>query len=167
MVIEWLRARAPGFGALSAEEQTAIVGFTLLWSLFEARILEGRGNVLKIRKVVRAWNADGVLHADAYAGALAYFRNRYVANGAFTHHYQHLNLRDNDKSALVARVLQGQNDNAVDGVVVVFIIIYRYRNNLLHGDKWRYLLEGQLGNFTTSNRVLMRALEDHGRLPPG
>jgi hypothetical protein len=167
MVIEWLRARAPGFGALSAQEQTAIVGFTLLWSLFEARVLNGHGNAHSIRKAIRAWDANGVLHADSYAEALTYFRNRYVADGAFTPHYQHLNLRDNDKPALVATVLQGRNNNAVDGVAVVFIIIYRYRNNLLHGDKWRYLLEGQLGNFTTSNRVLMRALEDHGRLPPG
>jgi hypothetical protein len=45
--------------------------------------------------------------------------------------------------------------------------VFRYRNNLLHGVKWQYKLQGQLGNFTTANDVLMRVLERHGALADG
>jgi len=42
--MEWLIAKAPGFSLLSKHEQDAIADFTLLWSLFEARILNAKGN---------------------------------------------------------------------------------------------------------------------------
>jgi hypothetical protein len=40
MSMQWLLAKAPGFGDLTGEERSAIVDFSLLWSLFEARILQ-------------------------------------------------------------------------------------------------------------------------------
>lgn len=43
MSMQWLLARVPGFNNLSDEERSAIVDFSLLWSLFEARILANSG----------------------------------------------------------------------------------------------------------------------------
>tara|TARA_B100000614_G_scaffold111617_1_gene100153 strand:- start:1007 stop:1162 length:156 start_codon:yes stop_codon:yes gene_type:complete len=49
-------------------------------------------------------------------------------------------------------------------LLTVLIIVWRFRNNLFHGEKWAYQLQGQLSNFTHANAVLMRLLERHGQL---
>lgn len=164
MSMQWLLARAPGFDDLTAEERNAIVDFTLLRSLFEARILNNAGNAKSIRAVVVAWYEAGTLRPDAYDAQLTYFRMRYFANGAFTYHFDHLHLRPNDQIALVRTVIDGSNNDLSCRVAAVFIIILRYRNNLFHGMKWQYELAGQLDNFTSANNALMNALEQHGRL---
>lgn len=164
MSMQWLLARAPGFNDLTAEERNAIVDFTLLWSLFEARILNNAGNAKSIRAVVVAWYEAGTLQPDAYDAQLVYFRMRYFANGAFTYHFDHLHLRPNDQIALVRSVIDGSNNDFCCRVAAVFIIVLRYRNNLFHGVKWQYELAGQLDNFTNANNALMKALEQHGRL---
>lgn len=95
----------------------------------------------------------------AYAECLAYFRNRYFQSGDFTPHYWQLNLRANDNVALVQQVLRGDNNDPADCISVALIVIYRFRNNLFHGQKWEYGLAGQLANFTHANNVLMSAYD--------
>ena len=107
--MEWLRARAPGFNDLSDKERSAIADFSMLWSLFEARILNSSGNANRIYATVTSWRDAGTLDADAYDQALAYFRQRYRADGDFTYHFDHLHLRPNDREALVRSVIDGSN----------------------------------------------------------
>jgi hypothetical protein len=164
MSIQWLLAKAPGFGDLTGEERSAIVDFSLLWSLFEARILHNAGNANSIRAVVDAWHEAGTLQTEAYDQQLAYFRQRYFANGAFTYHFDHLHLRPNDQLPLIRSVIDGSNNDPSCRVATVFIVILRYRNNLFHGMKWQYQLAGQLDNFTNANNALMTALEHHGQM---
>jgi hypothetical protein len=157
-------SQAPGFGDLTGEERSAIVDFSLLWSLFEARILHNAGNANSICAAVDGWRQAGTLQAEAYDQQLAYFRQRYFANGAFTHHFDHLYLRLNDQVPLIRSVIDGSNNNQSHEVATVFVVILRYRNNLFHGMKWQYQLAGQLDNFTNANCALMTALEHHGQL---
>jgi predicted NAD/FAD-binding protein len=165
MSMQWLLARAPGFSNLTTEEREAIVDFSLLWSLFEARVLDNAANAGRILGAVAGWNEAGTLQAEAYAGQLAYFRQRYFANAEFTHRFHALNLRPNrDKIPLVRSVISGVTNDCSSEVATVLIIILRYRNNLFHGMKWQYELAGQLDNFTNANNALMTALEQHGRL---
>ena len=49
----------------------------------------------------------------------------------------------------------------------VLIIVYRFRNNLFHGVKWSYELQGQLENFTHANAALMQAIELYEKTEPG
>lgn len=42
--IDWLDRKAPSFRELSSEERDAIMQFSLLSSLFEARVLATQGN---------------------------------------------------------------------------------------------------------------------------
>lgn len=44
------------------------------------------------------------------------------------------------------------------------MIVWRFRNNFFHGEKWTYRLEGQLQNFIDANVILMLLLERHGQL---
>ena len=47
---------------------------------------------------------------------------------------------------------------------VILIIVYRIRNNLFHGEKWSYGLQGQLNNFKHANEALMKAIELNGNV---
>lgn len=164
MSMQWLRERAPGFNDLTEEECSAIADFSLLWSLFEARILDSSGSAARICTVVDAWRVTESLQAEAYDPELMYFRQRYFADGDVTHHFDNLNLRESDQPDLVRSVIDGTNDDPRDCMVTILIIVLRFRNNLFHGIKWQYQLAGQLTNFTNANNILMKALEQHGEL---
>lgn len=166
-VLQWLKAKAPGFNKLSEAEQNAIANFSLLWSLFENRILNTEGNASNICAAVEAWHNAKALDAAAFAPELAYLRDRYFANGHFTSHFDGLNLRKPDREALVRAVIDGSDKDPRNVMAAILIIVFRFRNNLFHGDKWRYNLEGQLGNFTTANDVLTKVLDRHGGLADG
>lgn len=162
--MEWLLAHAPGFDQLSTEERSAINDFALLWALFEARILNGAGSATAICSAVDAWAQAGTLDAGVFASELAYFRDRYFANGTFTYHFDHLHLRQNDRQPLVRAVLDGSDLDPRHETACIFIIILRFRNNLFHGVKWQYRLTGQRDNFLSANSALIKALERHGGL---
>jgi hypothetical protein len=114
--------------------------------------------------MVDKWNAAGTLDADQYEAELVYFRQRYFANGAFSEHFPGLKLRPADQPDLVRSVFDGSNENPRDKVLTVLMIIWRFRNNLFHGEKWAYCLQDQFQNFTHANAVLMRLLDRHGQL---
>lgn len=164
MSAEWLMQKVQGFAALPPQDRDAIVSFSFLWSLFEAQLMGNNANAKKIADAVEQWDAADMLGADLYDGDLAYFRDRYFQNGDFTYRFAHLNLRKSDMPDLVTSVISGANDDARDRVLTVLLVVWRFRNNLFHGEKWAYWLEGQLDNFNHANAVLMRALERHAAL---
>jgi hypothetical protein len=157
--IEWLCAKARGFQALSQEERDAIMHFALLWSLFEGTALDTYACATSILEVSRRYETEGRLKEEKFRGCLIYFRNRYLQNNEFTEHFAGLRFRNNDNRKLVENVLKGENNNVGDTLAALLIIVYRLRNNLFHGVKWAYELQGQLGNFTNANALLMLALD--------
>lgn len=161
---QWLEERAPGFKNLPTADRRVIFDFSFLWSLFEAQIMENFARADRIREKVDAWAVDSTLEAAQYDLQLAYFRNRYFADGALTHHFPYLDLRPADHPALVRAVIEGANDDPRDRMLALLMIVWRLRNNLFHGAKWAYQLRDQRENFTQANSVLMRMLEQHGQL---
>lgn len=162
--IAWLKEKAHGFSHLSRAELDAISDFSLLWSLFESRILNADGSARAICNALDRWRDEGTLDAPMFEPELAYFRARYFEGGAVTDHFQHLHLPANALGDMVLAVIDGSNNDDRDRVAAVLIIIFRYRNNLFHGVKWQYKLAGQLENFTNANSALMKILERHGEL---
>ena len=160
----WLELRGIGYEALSQEERDAIAHFVFLWSLFESVALGRRGSEDALVRVTTEWRDAGLLAGDSFQAALTYFQSRYYRNGTFTYHFGHLNLRRHDRHRWVARVLKGDAVDVAQRAAVVLIIVYRFRNNLFHGEKWVYQLQGQLENLTYSNDVLMRAIELHDKM---
>ena len=160
----WLEARAPGFQDLPHDDRRAIFDFAFLWSLFEAGIMEANARVDRITDKIDAWAAANMLGADLYDAELAYFRDRYCAEGELTYHYPYLDLRKSDHPDLVAAVIKGEDNDPRDRMLALLLIVWRLRNNLFHGAKWAYQIRGQRENFTQANAVLMRLLERHGQL---
>ena len=157
----WLEENALGFQQLSVDERSAIMEFSFLWSLFEARALNSRGNGDAIVRVSERWIDEGLLTEQTFEHELAYFQNRYWKDGEFTYHFEHLHLRPGDQPDLVKRVLRDEAADLSEVATTVLIIVYRFRNNLFHGVKWAYQLQGQLENFSHANAVLMQAIELH------
>ena len=127
---DWLQQYAPGFEALCDEERQRINEFSWLWSLFEAKALNENGSANAIVELAKQWARRGQLTADPFSQEFAYFRDRYVADGAFTDHFEHLRLRKNDAPSLVQKVLNGEDAKPEEVAAVVLIIVYRFRNNL-------------------------------------
>lgn len=157
--IAWLERHAIGFSGLHNEERTLLMHFTFLWSLFEGEVLNSAASVNTIKQAVQRWNQAGLLSPQTFAAAVGYFRERYYADGTFTYRFYHLHLERSGNPQIVRNVLSGQ-DSAPDSVIsALLIIVYRYRNNLFHGEKWTYQLQEQEHNFSRANEVLMRAVE--------
>jgi len=156
--INWLEQHVTGFQDLPGEDRHAILCFALLWSLFEAKALNARASAQALLALVHEKTAEGRLDAQIFMDCLAYFRARYFAEGRFTDHFDGLNLRSNDNPELVRQVLNGTNDDPADSVAATLIIVYRLRNNLFHGVKWAYGIQGQRQNFEQANDALMSAI---------
>ena len=159
LVETWLEAHALGYGGLTKDERTTIKDFVMLWSLFEVSALDAKGSANKILKAVESLHASGRLDLPPFAGPMVYFFSRYHNGADFTAHFPHLNLRKNDHPTLVKEVLLQQRTDDVSKLAALLIIVYRLRNNFLHGEKWNYGLGGQLDNFRNARAVLMTYME--------
>jgi hypothetical protein len=122
MSMRWLWAKAPGFYALPEADRGAIFNFTFLWSLFEAQVMGNFARADLICTKVDEWRDAGTLDADQYAPERDYFRQRYFANGAFTHHFPHLNLRPADQPGIVQSVLDGNINDPRDRLLTVLMM---------------------------------------------
>src|SRR5262249_18995554 len=146
--IAWLTQNEPGFANLPEPDRQAVFHFALLWSLFEAKALGTSASARSIKALVDECAGRGRLEIGQFMDPLEYFRARYVGpDDQPTAHFQGLHLRANDSPELVRSVLQRTVDDAPACVSALFIVILRLRNNLFHGVKWAYGLEGQRNNF--------------------
>lgn len=116
----------------------------LLWSLFEAKVLDQRGSADAIIDAAKQWAGKGLLTQESFEPQINYFRNRYYADGEYTYHFEHLHLRKNDSPDLVKKVLRNVDANSDEVAAATLIIVYQFRNNLFHGVKWSCKLRGQL-----------------------
>lgn len=149
---------APGIMDLSSEELEAVQRFTLLWTLFEAQILESNASVKMISEKVGNIKLE-VLTGEWLGEYLTYFSKRYIEDGETNYHFDQLHLRKNDNPDLVRSVLTGKKVDPASQLIVCLTIVYRFRNNFFHGIKWAYNLQGQLDNFTHASCLLLKCLE--------
>ena len=149
---------APGVANLSPAEQEALQRFTLLWTLFEAQVLENNASVRKIAEVVEQHGFQA-LGIDWFQEQLVYFQHRYIEDGNINYRFEHLHMRNNDNPERVRSVLLGENIDINAQLIACLTIVYRFRNNFFHGIKWAYGLQKQLDNFTQSANLLKKCLE--------
>lgn len=144
----------PKFQELLPDELQEIQKFTLLWSLFESRKLDRRASVSKIKKKVNALNLEAVLCESV----LDYFKQRYCPSGTESCYFAGLNINNARDTARVSRALKGETLEPSGLLIACLIIVYRYRNNLFHGEKWVYGIKGQKQNFENANKLLKACL---------
>ena len=149
---------APGVADLSPKEYEAIQRFTLLWTLFEAQVLQNNASVNKIAEIIN--NLDNqIVVGDWFKEQLDYFKERYVEGGYTNYRFDHLHLRKNDNPERVRSVLVGENAAEKQQLIACLTVVYRFRNNFFHGMKWAYGMQEQFENFTHSANLLKMCLE--------
>lgn len=154
----WLRQRIGQYANLSVQERKAIRDFAMLWSFFEESWLNNDGSIPHILDAVDHRVAAGDQLGDITA-SLTYFRQRYFPGGVESQHYPHLRVPAN-RDAVVRGVLQPPAVPATrPALKALLVIVYRLRNNFLHGEKWDYGFQGQLANFQHANRILMTCMD--------
>lgn len=165
MSVEWLKERVQQFHGIPDHDVQTISDFFWLWTFFEAKCLGADANFGAIRRLVGRWAEAGKLKPERFSESLAFYRHRYFKNDEFTHHYDHLHLdwHGEEIQSLVRQVLSKKENGDRQTTEALLMIIYRLRNNLFHGPKWRYYIEGQGDNFLQANRVLKAAIEMDGR----
>ena len=162
--LNWLRKNAPDFDQLSNEEVGAILHFAILWSFFEAEVLENNASANRLINKANEWHERELLKIENFEEHLTYFQNRYIDKGAPNERFDHLNFRRNDNEELTLEVLADLNNDIQNIVSTLLIIVYRYRNNFFHGIKWEYNFAEQFENFQHANRILKKAIELNRKL---
>jgi len=162
-IVDFLRKRFAytGFDALSHEEVEGVRDFMLLWSSFEAEMLHSNAGAKVIADLAKDLEACGKLNSEPFAAAEDYFRNRYWQAGKLSAYAYDLRLdRYQPKwRSLAEEFISGVGRSAGDRTAGLLLVIYRLRNNMFHGPKWAYGIQGQLDNFRAANSVLMTVLE--------
>jgi len=157
-VVNWLSEKENDFGELSDEAKTEIEDFTLLWTYFEATRLNSNGGIRQIRTYVKGLSEE-TLEQIEVEDLVSYFRDRYINGENATRHYEALKLGMSGDPEEVGQMLQDNTDSHTELLIGCLGIIYRYRCNLFHGEKWRYHIRGQRENFLRSNTLLMTLME--------
>jgi hypothetical protein len=160
-ISEYLERKGLGYELLSDSERISISNFSLIWSLFEAQLLEENASAKKIIAKCSEWNDQHGIDEKLVDDHLAYFQNRYIENGESNDKYDNLNLRKNDEPNLILSVLKGENNDLQRKLASCLIIILRFRNNYFHGIKWAYKFADQKDNFDRSCNLLTVCLDKY------
>jgi len=157
--LEWISGFLSFRQKLTGEDIESVRNFSLLWNLFEGLVCNKHASVAALENAVSDMQERHKLRIEDYDKFLKYFANRYIENGEINHRFGRLNLRQGDRRELVEAVLKG-NETAPEKVLLaILIIVYRYRNNLFHGEKSIYDLPNQIDNFRNANQLLMVFME--------
>lgn len=164
-VRQFIESRIPAFRDLGPPELQAVEDFSLLWSVFENQVCDTNASPSTLVAIPKALARRGTLDMAPFREALIYFQNRYCQEGRVTQHFEGLRLpagRAKDAALVTDLVLGTANLDREDVLAGMLLIVYRYRNNLFHGDKWYYGMVDQRENFKHACDVLMAVMTQYG-----
>jgi len=138
---------------IEANDIDEIRDFALLWNLFEALCCDKFAKMQKINSLIDS--KIDLFEETKYQNIFDYFYNRYKND---TTKFNALKLRNGDKE-LVRKVLDNTYIDKNNKLKFIMAIIYRYRNNLFHGEKNMRYIRLQKENFEKTNKFLMYFIE--------
>jgi len=160
-VEEFLDDFIPGYCQLKPIEKVVIQNFSLMWSLFESKLLNRNASLRMIYDVVSDWKENNTYQEISINECFDYFQNRYITNGKINSTFSNLRFQSGEFTNKVIIILINGNQNYYDSIFAVLAIIYRLRNNFFHGEKWAYSFSNQYNNFNYSNLFLIEILKNH------
>jgi hypothetical protein len=151
-MIEWINNK---FGTNFTENDLKnIKDFSLLWNIFENLVCDRN---CTINRIEESLNPIEFQIAD-FEDHLNYFKERYTADNNTNERFEYLRIVPNARKEFVKQVLLGNDNNTSNKILALAIIVYRYRNNLFHGEKNFMQLNEQEENFSVANQVLTSIL---------
>ena len=159
---EWIRNNLKETVNLSEELSSAVSDFSLTWAIFEAS--EGEKTNCIPEKIFPLAESLSLKVTDSFVDDLHdYWSKRYVENGSINWRFEHIGFTDVRHSDLVKSVLLESDSFLVNKITALLLIVYRYRNNLFHGNKDITLLEDQTDNLNHAVVLLQRVMEESGK----
>lgn len=160
-VNRFLLQHFPKSAKLTSADLRAISDFTLMWSAFENQVCETHATPNALRDIPKRLAERGLLDLEPFGEALAYFRDRYFKEGRLSDHFTYLRLHEGSPewcAAYVEKAVTGLEKDPATVLTGILLIVHRYRNNLFHGEKWKYGIVGQRENFGHACTVLMAVM---------
>lgn len=148
---------------LKTEGIDRVRNFSLLWNLFEKYACDKKADINSISSAVENINQREKVTSKLIQDHIDYFSKRYFnKDGTAKEQYEGLKFRqrqtDQAAKQQVAQTLSGQLKNPVENLKSLLFILYRFRNNLFHGEKEVIRLNGQIENFIIANDLLTKVL---------
>ncbi|MCJ7553556.1 MAG: hypothetical protein MUO34_06690 [Ignavibacteriaceae bacterium] len=157
-VLDWLNIHFPNVPDFNRDKITAVTDFSLMWNLFESELGHNGMNIQRISQIAQII-ADKSSGNNFYNDYYQYFKTRYTIDKKTTNEiFNKLAFRPNDQKDFVATVLKSEDQNAENIIKAILIIIYRFRNNLFHGEKELHNIHTQYENFNWANSFLAEIL---------
>lgn len=151
-MIEWINNK---FGTNFTENDLKnIKDFSLLWNIFENLVCDRNCTINRIEESLNPIE----FQIEDFEDHLNYFKERYTADNNTNERFEYLRIVPNARKEFVKQVLLGNDNNTSNKILALSIIVYRYRNNLFHGEKNFMLLNEQEENFSVANQVLTSIL---------
>lgn len=162
--IDWIMDFFDNAADLKVAGIDRVRNFVFLWNMFENFGCGKNADLLKIKELVGLLDSYIPLKEDELIPFVAYFSERYFnPNGDKTFSLAGLKFRKNksDQDALISveAVLTLKEDAPVKILEALLFILYRFRNNLFHGEKDIVNLDGQIDNFINANHILCLVLD--------
>lgn len=137
--------------------------FVFMWNIFETFACNKYANIPAIEQAVEQIDSKQPILAVTFEPYVIYFSTRYFnPNGYTTYSIEGLNFRagatDQAAKAKVEAVLNRQETTPKEILKALLFILYRFRNNLFHGNKQVVTLDGQITNFIAANGILKDVL---------
>jgi hypothetical protein len=162
----WMASYARGYGSLKESERSAISDFVMLWSVYEAKVLNRNATAEGMIAVIDEFNDAGLLDGAGSNDSWTHFRERLRDGNNVNHRFESLHLRNQVQRRLVRdaiMTLPPGPDEATRQKALA-LIVHRLRNNLLHGEKWKFGLADQEANFRHASQMLMVWMDMHRRM---
>ncbi|MDJ1494520.1 hypothetical protein QNI19_16365 [Cytophagaceae bacterium DM2B3-1] len=144
-----------------------VLSFCLLWMTFEKYACNTDANFKVLKEVVddKLLNTTKI-DISVFASQIGYFRTRYInPDGSINEsRVNSLNDKNTNRGKKVSDAIKdfliNTPSNSEPTILLgLLCIVYRLRNNLLHGVKDPTTLDEQLELFTYASKVLMNVLE--------
>lgn len=157
---EWICSKESTYSALSTNEKKVIGEFFLIWSYFEAQALNCYANTSSFSSLARTLLASKKISDIGLNELVTYFQSRYLTDSKCNDKYYALELAKSGNPAEVDDMLLIKSSDQKTKLIGCLFIIYRFRNNLFHGPKWRYTLSEQEDNMTEACQFMIKIIDN-------
>ncbi|CAK1838367.1 Apea-like HEPN domain-containing protein [Vibrio crassostreae] len=157
---EWICNKESTYSNLSPEEKKAIGEFFLIWSYFESQVLSCNANRTSFSALATTLLNSEKISEIGLNELVIYFKDRYLSSGEFNDRYNALELERSGNPSEVNDMLLDNSTDQVTKLIGCLFIVYRFRNNLFHGPKWRYKLSEQESNMTKACQFMIKIIDN-------
>ncbi|MBB6329831.1 hypothetical protein HNP24_000781 [Chryseobacterium sediminis] len=159
--IKWLKTRFKN-EKINEKDIRPVLHFSLLWNFFESMYFTADNQLSARNLVLLSRLSLSYLTPEVINKNFEYFKSRYFAEASTNGLFESLNLsttRSNELGSsfkiFCENTIINEHSELEDKLIVLFLIIHRYRNNLFHGRKQTLTLNIYKKQFKIINEFLI------------